>query len=175
MLMLTRAPLAKYSGIPPLPMVASRRDVMNQNHAIALIQSSQIRAGISSLGAELVWLRDAQGRNLLWNGDDKWWAGRSPLLFPLVGRVPRDLILVEGETYSIPQHGFARRSKFEIVESTSSSCTHRMTSDEGTLELYPFKFTLDITYTVQDASLKVAALLRNEDHFGLHPVWMTPA
>src|ERR687892_746304 len=97
------------------------------------ISSPQLRAEISADGAELVRLQDEQGRDLLWNGDPAFWAGRSPLLFPVVGRVRNDRIRVDGLEYELPKHGFARISRFEAAEIDPSRCLFRLDSDERTL------------------------------------------
>jgi galactose mutarotase-like enzyme len=38
------------------------------------------------------------------------------LLFPVVGSLVEDRLVVEGKAYSLPRHGFARRSLFTCVE-----------------------------------------------------------
>ena len=43
-------------------------------------------AEIDTMGAQLMSLRDALGTEYLWQGDPRYWAERSPLLFPMVGR-----------------------------------------------------------------------------------------
>ena len=45
------------------------------------LRNDHLQAEVSPLGAELVVLRDAQGRDLLWDGDPAFWKGRAPLLF----------------------------------------------------------------------------------------------
>ena len=55
------------------------------------LSNPHLTAQISPLGAELVTLRDEAGRDLLWNGDPAFWTGRSPLLFPIVGRVRNEV------------------------------------------------------------------------------------
>src|SRR3712207_8806031 len=81
-----------------------------------VISSSQLRAQVSAEGAELVRLQDEQGRDWLWDGDPAYWTGRSPLLFPIVGRVRDDRIRVDGSEYELPRHGFARTSRFDLEE-----------------------------------------------------------
>ncbi len=49
------------------------------------IESVELRATISTRGAELVSLRDADGVDYLWNGDPAWWPNHAPILFPIVG------------------------------------------------------------------------------------------
>ncbi len=55
-----------------------------------------LAAEVSEIGAELVSLQDREGRDLLWSGDPAIWAGRAPLLFPMVGRAKDDRIRVDG-------------------------------------------------------------------------------
>ena len=80
------------------------------------LSSPDLEAQVSPAGAELVRLRDEAGRDLLWDGDPAFWTGRSPLLFPVVGRLNGDRARVDGAEYSLKQHGFARTSPFEVVE-----------------------------------------------------------
>jgi len=77
------------------------------------IASPQLSAEVSETGAELIRLQDEQGRDLLWDGDPAFWTGRSPLLFPIVGRVRNDRIRVGDAEYELPRHGFARTSPFD--------------------------------------------------------------
>ena len=49
------------------------------------LESDALSAAIDPQGAQLSLLRDAAGRDLLWDGDPAIWKGRAPLLFPIVG------------------------------------------------------------------------------------------
>src|SRR3954452_10836495 len=96
------------------------------------IASETLRATISGLGAELVRLQTVAGEELLWDGNPAVWAGRSPLLFPIVGGVKDDRITVRGQSYPLSRHGFARTSSFEMIESESARCTWRLRADHDT-------------------------------------------
>ena len=39
---------------------------------------------VSDLGAELQSIKDDEGKEYLWQGDDRYWGRRSPILFPIV-------------------------------------------------------------------------------------------
>src|SRR3954453_19271036 len=112
------------------------------------VSSPHLRAQVSEKGAELVRLQDEQGRDLLWDGDPAFWTGRSPLLFPIVGRVRNDRIRVDGAEFGLPKHGFARTARFDIKETGPSQCRFRLSSDEATLGQYPFPFELDVSYGI---------------------------
>src|ERR1700712_2863869 len=81
------------------------------------LQSAGLTAQIDPLGAQLSVLRDVTGRELLWQGDPAIWAGRAPLLFPIVGTLADGAYrLGKGASarhFELPRHGFARNSGFE--------------------------------------------------------------
>ncbi len=140
----------------------------------------ELAAEISELGAELVRLQDREGRDLLWSGDPTIWAGRAPLLFPMVGRAKDDRIRVDGRDYELPKHGFARTSRFSVVERRENGCTLRLSSGPATLTSYPFAFQLNVTYEIVGSVLINRALVTNEDEralpvsFGFHPAFRWP-
>jgi galactose mutarotase-like enzyme len=147
---------------------------------VIAIADEGLRAEISPAGAELVRLQDRQGRELLWDGDPAFWTGRSPLLFPIVGRVRDDRIRVGGAEYPLEKHGFARTSQFEILETSEAQCRFRLRSDEPTLAHYPFPFSLDVAYAVSGDRLTMTASVTNTGarplpfSFGFHPAFRWP-
>jgi galactose mutarotase-like enzyme len=147
---------------------------------IVALSNTRLKAQVSVEGAELVRLQDEQGHDLLWDGNPAFWTGRSPLLFPIVGRVRNDRIRVHGSEYELPRHGFARTSRFEVIEAQSSQCVFRLNSDESTLKRYPFPFQLDVAYTIEECTLSVTASATNTGHstmpvsFGFHPAFRWP-
>lgn len=148
--------------------------------SIVRISSGWLTAEIATRGAELMGVIDSHGRDLLWNGDPAWWSGRSPLLFPIVGKVPGDRIIIEGVEYEMPQHGFARRSDFTVLEADSSSCVFELKSDQDTLRCYPFSFALRVRYQISARTLVISAVVANLSDaqmpmsFGYHPAFRWP-
>ena len=144
------------------------------------IASESLRATVSSLGAELVRLQTAAGEELLWDGNPAVWAGRSPLLFPIVGAVKDDRITVRGQSYPLSRHGFARTSTFALVESESAHCMWRLRANDDTRSRYPFAFRLDVTYALAANRLTISATVANEGDdpmpasFGFHPAFRWP-
>src|SRR4030088_3567669 len=130
--------------------------------ASIVIRNEHIVAEISPHGAELIRLQDREGKDLLWNGCEKWWTGRAPLLFPIVGRLPNDTALVDGKTFPMRQHGFARNKQFSVVGGSVSECTFRLTSDDETRQQFPFDFVLDVAFVVEDATLRIGATVFNK-------------
>jgi galactose mutarotase-like enzyme len=144
------------------------------------IEGGRLRATVSSLGAELVRLHTSDGMELLWNGNPAFWAGRSPLLFPIVGGVKDDRIKVGGKAYPLSRHGFARTSTFELVEAHPSRCLWRLSASDETRACYPFAFRLDVAYAIEADRLTLSATVVNEDavpmpaSFGFHPAFRWP-
>ncbi|MFB2551792.1 aldose 1-epimerase family protein [Ensifer soli] len=144
------------------------------------IASGDLVAEIADLGAELQSLTTAEGRALLWSGDPAFWTGRSPVLFPIVGKAPGDRIAVDGVDYPMAQHGFARRSAFTLAEAGASACRHVLVACEATRAAYPFDFRLEVAHRLDGPMLTVTAEVRNEDArpmpfgLGFHPAFLWP-
>jgi len=144
------------------------------------LKSRLLSAEISPLGAELVRLADGEGKDLLWNGDPAFWTGRVPLLFPIVGRLAGDQLVHKGVAYPMSQHGFARRRVFIREEATGASARFALHADEETRRQYPFDFALFVTYTLDEATLSIEAMVTNPGteplpaSFGFHPAFRWP-
>lgn len=144
------------------------------------LRSADLSAQIDPLGAQLCVLRDRAGRDLLWHGDPAVWAGRAPILFPIVGTLAGGRYKLGDRSFSLSRHGFARGKPFEVVTTTPSSAVFRLRADESTRSVYPFEFELDVSFRVAGASLSVVASVRNvgkEDlpaSLGFHPGFLWP-
>jgi galactose mutarotase-like enzyme len=152
----------------------------DQNNPWVSLSSAALTAQIDPLGAQLSVLRDQGQRDLLWNGDPSVWAGRAPLLFPIVGALAGGAYRVDSKTYHLPRHGFARHSAFEVAASSATSAVFRLKADDVSFQLYPFSFQLDIHYALDGATLSMTALIKNlgdrkmPASFGYHPALRWP-
>ena len=144
------------------------------------IESAELRATISRLGAELVGLRDSNGSDYLWNGDPAWWSGHAPILFPIVGEVRGGVLKVDGKLYPIGRHGFARGSMFEVVRAERTRCGFQLCANDQTRAHYPFEFVLDVDYEVVGRQLRLQAAVTNRGadvmpvSLGFHPGFRWP-
>jgi galactose mutarotase-like enzyme len=144
------------------------------------IASDALNARINPLGAELSSLRDSAGRELMTDADPAFWAGRAPLLFPIVGRLVGDKYRLDGAEYPLPQHGFARRHSFALIEQTTNRAVFRLTDNDATRAVYPFAFTLDAAFTLKGATLATDITVTNTGDrdmpasFGFHPAFAWP-
>ncbi|MDH4414977.1 MAG: aldose 1-epimerase family protein [Rhizobium sp.] len=144
------------------------------------IANAELAVEISSLGAEMQSLQAADGRDFLWNGDATWWTGRSPILFPIVGKAPGDRLAINGTTFPMAQHGIARRREFTIVEQTATACRHELVSSPETRTVYPFDFRLTLEHRLEGRTLSVTATVENTGGtlipfgIGFHPAFLWP-
>jgi galactose mutarotase-like enzyme len=144
------------------------------------IRSANLSAEINPLGAQLSVLRDAAGRDLLWNGDPAFWAGRAPLLFPIVGSLAEGQYRLGTRAYPLGRHGFARGSQFELLASDAHSTTLGLDANEASLAVYPFSFGLRVRFVAQGSSLLVTMRVRNTGatdmpaSLGYHPGFCWP-
>src|SRR5882757_2533767 len=144
------------------------------------LQSPELSAAINPMGAQLSILRDSAGRDLLWNGDAAVWAGRAPLLFPIIGELAGGAFRVGSETYKLPRHGFARNSAFQVVSASTTAATFRLSASDSTLPVYPFAFQLDVSFALAGATLGVKSSVHNPGQspltasVGYHPGFRWP-
>lgn len=144
------------------------------------IVGDRLSAAINPFGAELSSLCDAEGRELMTDADPAFWTGRAPILFPVVGAVADDMIRVDGRTYPMKKHGFARHRAFEPVEQAASRAVFALRDDAETRESYPFAFELTLAFEIAAATLSVTATVANPGDvplpasFGFHPAFAWP-
>lgn len=136
---------------------------------------------IKKLGAEVVsFKKNENDCEYMWNGDEKYWSGKAPVLFPIVCAVNNGKIKVDGQMYKVGNHGFARKSEFELVEESDTKAIYRLSYDENTLSMYPFKFNLYICYTLEENKLQIDYKVENVDNkemyfqIGTHPGFNCP-
>jgi galactose mutarotase-like enzyme len=143
------------------------------------LSAGDTRIAVSLLGAELRSL-ESSGVQWLWHGDPAYWTGRSPALFPVIGRSPGNVIDVGGTSYPMLQHGVARTSTFDVVEASASHARLRLTDSAESRTHYPFLFALELAYEVAEHAVSIVATVRNSDtgpipfQFGFHPAFVYP-
>jgi galactose mutarotase-like enzyme len=111
--------------------------------------------------------------------------GGIPILFPFAGPSEtagrkftwRD---ERGAIRPMPMHGFARQSRFELVEETPAGFCAQLVPDATARDVYPFCYTFEVRYEFRERSLTCELTLRNQDGVripwsaGLHPYFSVP-
>ncbi|WP_406857016.1 aldose 1-epimerase family protein [Alsobacter sp. KACC 23698] len=144
-----------------------------------ILEDARLRAAISPHGAELQSLTPAGGEDVMWGAGPEW-PRHSPLLFPIVGRLEGEALLHEGRVHRMPKHGFARDSAFHVAARDRASCILELRDTPATRALYPFAFTLTLTYRIQDGALTIDYAVANPGteplpfSLGAHPAFRWP-
>jgi galactose mutarotase-like enzyme len=147
---------------------------------LVAIASDALSARIDPMGAELWSLTDANANEYMTDADPAFWGGHAPILFPIVGSLADDRLVVDGRDYALPRHGFARRSAFEVVEQAADHVRFRLADSAETRAVYPFAFVLEIAFRIDGWRLDVIASVHNPGDralpfsFGYHPAFAWP-
>lgn len=105
--------------------------------------------------------------------------GGIPILFPICGNLPDATYQVEGQSYELAQHGFARNLPWTVrdraVKENGAVLELALESTPDTLSVYPFEFELVFTYRLQGDRLYIDQSYTNKSKrtmpfsTGLHP------
>lgn len=143
------------------------------------ITNDFLEATINEKGAELVSLR-ANEIEYIWQADPQYWGRHAPILFPFVGRLKDNQYSYQGKTYPMGQHGFARDKEFKVLEQTKEKVTLVLTNDEETKKVYPFDFSLMVSYEIWGEGVRIRFDVENTGEeemifaLGGHPAFNIP-
>lgn len=126
------------------------------------LQNQNLTLCVDPLGAQMMELCSRQGTQFLWNGDEKYWRDRAPVLFPYVARLTEGCYTLYGERYSMDIHGFAKDSVFSIEEQSADSVTFCLRQTPETLRQYPFHFAFRVCYVLRGWTVHVMYSVCNE-------------
>jgi len=113
----------------------------------------------------------------IWCGDDQFWSGKAPILFPIVGALKDGHMICDGNRYDMPRHGIARRCLFKAIEHTDSSVTMRLTADAESLAVYPWNYELQVHFELHESGIGIRYDVFNRDNtdmlfaVGSHPAF----
>jgi galactose mutarotase-like enzyme len=107
-----------------------------------------LQISVSNKGAELTSIK-YKGKEYL-HDESKFWDRKSPILFPIVGRLLNGTTIIDGKEYHMDIHGFGMDLNFQEI----GKYQYMATSNEETLTKYPFEFDLYISYSIDKNKLK---------------------
>jgi len=143
------------------------------------IGRGRLTARFEAKGAQLTSLTQ-DGVERMWQADPAVWAWHAPNLFPIVGGLKDDRLRHKGKSYKLPSHGFLRHTVCDLVAHSAAACTWRLTDSEATRAAYPFRFILEIDYSIEDDALAGRWTLVNPGDepliasLGIHPAFQWP-
>lgn len=127
------------------------------------IKNEFLSVKIRRYGAELQSIMAADGTEYLWQGDPKYWADRSPNLFPYIGRMIGKQYEYNGQVYPMDIHGIALYSDFEVMEHTDTSILFCLKSSDQSLTQFPWNFVFTIRYSLCGNRLDIGFTVDNKD------------
>ncbi|MDW3209063.1 MAG: aldose 1-epimerase family protein [Reichenbachiella sp.] len=146
------------------------------------IENDLFKVEVDECGAELCSiLSKKSGHEYIWQADEKVWKGSAPVLFPVIGALKSGSYIFNEKSYELPKHGFVRNSnKVRLINRTRSRLSFILSSDEETLDMYPFKFDLKVSFFLFESRLQIFHEVANtgDDHMyfslGGHPAFNYP-
>ena len=125
------------------------------------LTNSHFTAQVDSLGAQLISLKSPSGFEHIWVGDPSYWREHAPVLFPIVGALRDGKTQINGQWYEMSRHGFAKRSEFALKDQAPDSVSLTLSANPDTKAVYPFDFTLTVTYTLTDQGIDTRFTVEN--------------
>ncbi|KAI1479129.1 galactose mutarotase-like protein [Daldinia eschscholtzii] len=164
--------LATTPGLPPQPQVNFTHDNSRVTASLptgesieVLLYGATVISWKNRFGIERLWLSDAAKLD-----GSKAVRGGIPLVFPVFGTAPG-----HAATSKLPQHGFARNSRWEFLGKSSSESTgpsdtsvkldfglSSATLDEQAKSLWPYTFSIIYSVTLTPENLSTSIVVTND-------------
>ncbi|HWZ05069.1 MAG TPA: aldose 1-epimerase family protein [Mucilaginibacter sp.] len=148
---------------------------------MTILENNFLKVTISPIGAEMISIIHKETQNEhLWQADPAIWNRHAPNLFPVVGGLINNELLVDGQTFKMERHGFARNMEFILLENDEEHAIFSLPSSEKTIHLYPYKFDFQVLYMLIENALRVTYKLISHDKkiiyfsVGGHPAFKVP-
>lgn len=127
---------------------------------LVVLENQNLRVEIAEKGAEIRRVTFCK-KERFWNGDEKFWTGVAPILFPVCSVLPDDKYTFEGKEYNMGKHGYIRKMMSQVESASQTAATFLFTDTMETLKQYPWKYELRITYTLEGNNIKVDYNVKN--------------
>ncbi|KAI0007191.1 galactose mutarotase-like protein [Xylariaceae sp. FL0662B] len=167
--------LASTPGLPPQPQVNFSQD----NTRVSAVLPSGESVEVLLYGATVISWKNSAGVEKLWLSDaakldgTKAVRGGIPLVFPVFGTAPD-----HAATAKLPQHGFARNSRWEFLGKSSSESGLSTGASDASIKLdfglssatlddqfkqqWPYTFSIIYSVTLTPESLTTAIVITND-------------
>lgn len=133
------------------------------------LENEFLRVAINEFGAELTSIvRKSDQSEYVWNADPAFWGKHAPLLFPIIGRLKDQEYTLDGTTYEITRHGFARDKEFTVVQASDTCVELSLSADAYTKAMYPYDFTFTIRYSLDGKTLKKEHIVQNDSNHTMY-------
>ncbi|MEG2685226.1 MAG: aldose 1-epimerase family protein, partial [Erysipelotrichaceae bacterium] len=145
------------------------------------ISNERFELEIINRGGEIQSFFDKKKKvEYMWQGDEKYWTGKNPTLFPIVSGLANHGYDVDGQHFEMKNHGFIRISDMICIEETTNKITMELKANEFTLEQYPYNFKFHTQYELIDNKIIITYIVLNKGKkampfsLGCHPGFNCP-
>ncbi len=144
---------------------------------LVTIKNGALTVDISTMGAELQSIREADGTERLWQGDPAFWTGRAPIMFPVCGGLKEDAYYLDGVRYEMTKHGFAKLVEWTVEKAEEDYAVFLLTEQHPG---FPFRYEFRAVYRLTGNALDITFSVKNADErafwfsVGSHEAWATP-
>ena len=145
------------------------------------IENQYLTVTVTTWGAQVKSVvRKSDGVEHMWQADPDVWGYHAPILFPHCGRLPGGILNAKGQDFQAAQHGFARSMEHRFVRQTAHQIVLELTDSPETLALWPYRFRLTSTITLEEDAVHHTLTVENRDEekmpfgIGYHPAFAVP-
>lgn len=147
-----------------------------------VIENEYLKVIVTTWGAQMKSVvRKCDGVEHVWQADPAVWGYHAPILFPYAGKLVNGEMVAKGKTYDgSRQHGFARNMEHTPVFCGEQTIVLELTDSKETLTLWPYRFRLLSTFTLEGDTLHHTLTVENHDEepmpfgIGYHPAFRLP-
>lgn len=136
------------------------------------IENEYLRVEAQNLSGELTSLFSKKlQREFLWQPGAEIFPNQAKNLFPNVGMVNLERNFIQGREYPAIQHGFLKDTELSLEEKTETKLVFQLESNEETAKYLPYRFTLQIIFSLQGPKLHQTYRIENHSdgamYFGI--------
>ena len=147
-----------------------------------IMENDYLKVTVTDWGAQVKSvIRKSDGVEHIWQADPAVWGYHAPILFPYCGKLKDGKLEANGKVYESPtQHGFARTATHQLVKHTDTQVVLQLRESEATLAVFPWKFCLKSSFTLENDTLHHTLTVENTDEvpfsfgIGYHPAFAIP-
>ena len=147
-----------------------------------MLENEYLKVTVTDQGAQVKSVvRKSDGVEHMWQADPAVWGYHAPILFPYCGKLKDGKFTHNGQTYESPaQHGFARTSVHQFLRQSAKELVLSLTETPETLAVWPWRFRLLSTFTLEGDMLLHTLTVENADDvafsfgIGYHPAFAIP-
>ena len=147
------------------------------------VSGNLLKISVQDKGAELCSIiSQITGKEFMWNANPDVWGSFAPVLFPIIGMLKDGEFHYEGNSYTVPKHGFIRNNEnLKVRQVSDNSLEYSLKYDDESFKSYPFQFEFFVRYILEGNSITVEHKVVNHSidkplffSIGGHPAFKCP-